>query len=302
MPNFAIYAKFISVAIVTILAIDHTASAGQALDRIMSEKLIRLGVRTDAPPFASISDGRPVGFSVDLCGLIAGAILATSKIDKLDGKFMSVQTDERFDALQSGEIDVLCGATTANLKRRENVSFSIPTFSTGIGAVVASDASDLVKEVLITGGPAALSRAAVSDALGKKIIGVRANTTASEWLSDGPLAKIDSVKVQEVDDHAKGVAAVADGSMTAYFGDKAILMGVLRNSDKRDRLVVSQITFTKEPYALALPRGDEDLRLVIDRALSYLYRNGAIFQVYERHFGKLNAEAALFYNLVALPE
>ncbi len=302
MPNLAICAKLISVAIVTMLALNQTAKAGQALDRIMSEKLIRLGVRTDAPPFAFVNDGRPVGFSVDLCGMIAGAILVTSKIDTLDGKFISVQTDERFDALQSGKIDVLCGATTANLKRREIVSFSIPTFSTGIGAVVSRDASKLLKEVLVTGGPAALSKAAVTEALGGKTIGVRADTTASEWLANGPLAKIEGIKVQGVDDHAQGIDAVADGSMTTYFADKAILRGLLINSDKRDNLEVSQVTFTNEPYALALPRGDEDLRLVIDRALSYLYRKGAIFQVYARHFGKPNATAVLFYNLVALPE
>jgi ABC-type amino acid transport substrate-binding protein len=302
MPKLAICAKLISVAIVTMLALNQTAKAGQALDRIMSEKLIRLGVRTDTPPFAFVNGERPVGFSVDLCGLVAGAILATSKIDTLDGKFISVQTDERFDALQSGKIDVLCGATTANLKRREIVSFSIPTFSTGIGAVVSRDAPNLQKEVLVTGGPAALSKAAVSEALGGKTIGVRADTTASEWLANGSLASIEGIKVQEVDDHAQGIDAVADGSMTAYFADKAILMGLLMNSDKRDNLEVSQVTFTNEPYALALPRGDEDLRLVIDRALSYLYRKGAIFQVYARHFGKPNAEAVLFYNLVALPE
>lgn len=302
MPRPAACAKLFGVAIIASLALGQTASAGEALDRIMSEKLIRLGVRTDAPPFASVTDARPTGFSVELCGLIAGAILTTSKIDNLDGKFIPVETDTRFEALQKGEIDVLCGATTATLERRESVSFSIPIFSTGIGAVVSRDAPELLKEVFVSGGPAALSAAAVSEALRGKTVGVRADTTASEWLSDGPLAKIDGLEVRPVDDHAQGIAAVADGSLAAYFADQAILIGVLRDSDRRDSLDVSRVTFTHEPYALAIPRGDEDLRLTIDRALSQLYRTGAIFRIYEKYFGRPTAEAALFYNVTALPE
>lgn len=72
--------------------------------------------------------------------------------------------------------------------------------------------------------------------------------------------------------------------------------------DGPERFQLSRETFTHEPYALALPRGDEDLRLVIDRALSYVYRTGAILDVYERYFGKPGHDVAAYYRTIEIPE
>lgn len=292
----------LALAIIAPFLLSLPAEAGPTLERIVADGKIRLGVRTDAPPFSSLQNDTPSGFSVDLCVLMAEAIVITSGMDGLKGTLVSVDTEDRFDSLQNGEIDVLCGATTATLKRREKVNFTISTFATGVGAVVQSDASDLVKEVLVTSGPAALSKAAVGEALGGKVLGVRANTTASEWLNDGPISKIDGVTVQTFSDHADGLEAVSSGQIAAYFADRAILAGQIRNSDHKADLLVSKTQFTHEPYALAIPKGDEELRLLLDKALSYLYRNGAIFKIYEAHFGKPSAEALLFYTMTALPD
>jgi ABC-type amino acid transport substrate-binding protein len=278
------------------------AHAGAALDRIVATKHITLGVRTDAPPFASVVDGRPQGFSAELCALMAEAIKATSKLEEMTGTFKTVDTATRFGALASGEIDVLCGATTATLTRRETMSFTIPIFSTGVAAVMAADAPELMREILISGGPAAQSAAAVREALGGKRLGVRAGTTAETWLRDGPAGGIDGVTIVPVNDHAEGVAGVAKGELDAYFADKAILAGVLAGNPDRERLVVSRNTLTYEPYALAIARDDEDLRLVLDRALSHIYRSGAIFRIFEKHFGKPGPTEVLFYGLAALPE
>jgi ABC-type amino acid transport substrate-binding protein len=67
-------------------------------------------------------------------------------------------------------------------------------------------------------------------------------------------------------------------------------------------LTISRNAFTHEPYALALPRGAEDFRLIVDRALSHLYRTGVILKLFERHFGRPSASVKLFYLMSALPE
>lgn len=278
------------------------ARAGEVLDRIVERKTIRFGYRTDAPPFSFSADGRAQGFSTDLCGVMAGAIMVTSDLREITGTFRAVDTASRFDALTSGEIDVLCGATTATLMRRETMSFTIPIFATGVGTVVSADAPDLMQEVLIDGGPAALSGAAIREALGGKRLGVRASTTAEDWLRQSAIAKIEGVEIVAVDDHAEGLAGVAEGNLEAYFADRAILAGVLARAADADRFALSRNTFTFEPYALAIPRGDEELRLVLDRALSHVYRSGAIFSIFERHFGKAGANEILFYGITALPE
>jgi polar amino acid transport system substrate-binding protein/glutamate/aspartate transport system substrate-binding protein len=60
-----------------------------------------------------------------------------------------------------------------------------------------------------------------------------------------------------------------------------------------------------EPYALALPRGDEEFRLAVDRALSHIYRGGEIAGIFKRTFGentKPRQTLQTLYLIVALPD
>jgi polar amino acid transport system substrate-binding protein len=292
----------LAVASLTVPAGSPPADAGEVLDRIVANKQIRFGFRTDAPPFASIVDGQPAGFSVELCTLLAGAISLTSHIEGMIATFSDIDTAERFTAIKEGKIDVLCGATTATLKRRETVSFTIPTFMTGIGAAIAPNAPDGLRKVLVQENPEALSVTELRDALIGKRLGVRAETTAENWLRTGPLKDIERAAIVPIGEHSEGLAKVASGGVDVYFADAAIMRGYLSKPGNADKFLLSDKTFTTEPYALALPRGDEDLRLVMDRALSYLYRTRAINQLFEKYFGEMNTEATVFYRVVALPE
>ena len=59
------------------------------------------------------------------------------------------------------------------------------------------------------------------------------------------------------------------------------------------------------PYALALPRGDADFRLEVDRALSRLFRNGGAKKVFQQAFGEKSHPTGLqssLFVLSGLPE
>ena len=72
--------------------------------------------------------------------------------------------------------------------------------------------------------------------------------------------------------HAEGVAMLDDGRISAYFADRDILTSLVSQSKEPTKLAVASNYLTIEPYALALPHGDEDFRLAVDRALSHIYR------------------------------
>jgi len=61
---------------------------------------------------------------------------------------------------------------------------------------------------------------------------------------------------------------------------------------------------TLEPYALALPRGDSELRLLVDRTISRLYRSGRINDIAKSAFGdaKLGNMIEVLYKIMPLPE
>ena len=76
-----------------------------------------------------------------------------------------------------------------------------------------------------------------------------------------------------------------DGKISAYFGDRSILVSLINQSKAPGKLMLAENYLSVEPYALAFQRGDEDFRLAVDRALSHIYRSGEIVEIFKRSFG-----------------
>jgi polar amino acid transport system substrate-binding protein/glutamate/aspartate transport system substrate-binding protein len=273
----------------TILAVVTAAAADAGvLDRAKESRALTLGYRVDTKPFAYRGPGgEPEGYSVALCKAVADEVKATLGLDWLELRFVEVTAESRFEAIETGRIDLLCEATTMTLARRERIDFSLPTFATGATLLYRVD------------GPQDFAGLA-----GQKV-GVRAGTTTIGFL-ERRLAVIGvTAEIVPVRDHDEGIRRLAAGELAAYFGDGAILLYHWLESPDRDRLRLSELTLSHEPYALALPRGDDEFRLVADRALARLYRDGGIDAVFTTSFGTLAKPSDLvraLYILNALPE
>ena len=102
--------------------------------------------------------------------------------------------------------------------------------------------------------------------------------------------------------YREGVDRVLAGRSDVLFADRAILLDAAAHNPSPRDLVVLERQYTYEPIALAFSRGDEDFRLLVDRTLSRLYRTGEIQAIYERYFGKPDANTLEFFRFVAMPE
>jgi polar amino acid transport system substrate-binding protein/glutamate/aspartate transport system substrate-binding protein len=114
-----------------------------------------------------------------------------------------------------------------------------------------------------------------------------------------------TVETVAVKDHKDGVAKLLGDEISAYFADRAILFFLMAGSGAADKLFLAEETFTYEPYALALKKGDSAFRLEVDRALSHIYRSGAIITIFTSTFGanaQPTAELRALYRISALPE
>ena len=205
--------------------------------------------------------------------------------------------------MQQGKVDLLCGADTATLTRRKDVSFSIPIFPSGIGAILRADAPVQLRDVLAgrpSSGP--IWRGSPARILEKKTFSVVGGTTSASWLaSQFDKFQIDAT-VAPVDSYQAGIQRVLDRSSDVFFGDRPILYDAAGASSSAADLVVLDRLFTYEPLALALARDDEDFRLVVDRSLSRLFKSGGFKDVYVKWFGEPDDSAAIFFGLSALPE
>jgi ABC-type amino acid transport substrate-binding protein len=82
-------------------------------------------------------------------------------------------------------------------------------------------------------------------------------------------------------------------------------MFLAQESKAPGKLLLADNYLTIEPYALALPHGDEDFRLAVDRALSIIYRSGKIVAIFTQTFGaetKPSQTLQMLYLISALPE
>jgi ABC-type amino acid transport substrate-binding protein len=139
---------------------------------------------------------------------------------------------------------------------------------------------------------------------GRKI-GVLGDTTTEEALrnslKDGDIA----ADVVPAKTHSEGLAMLDANDISAYFADRAILQSLLKESKDPKKLMLADNYLTVEPYALALPHGDEDFRLAVDRALSHLYRDGGITKIFAESFkGQMQPSGILktLYLITGLPD
>jgi ABC-type amino acid transport substrate-binding protein len=265
-----------------------SAAAGTALDRIKQDKTLRIAYREDAPPFSyADSVGIPAGFMVDLCRSVAKRLGTALNLGDLKIDYVLVTAANRFDAIETGKADLLCEPTSATLSRRAEVDFSIPTFVDGASLLVSGEG--------------------VSDfgALAGKKIGVLAGTTTEQSLRDTLAAAKISAEVVPAKTHEEGLAMLDQGTIVAYFGDRAILAYLASKSSEPGKLRLANNYFSMEPHALALAHGDSDFRLAVDSALSRVYRSGEIGGIFARSFGsQIQPSDTLqtLYLISALPE
>ena len=91
-------------------------------------------------------------------------------------------------------------------------------------------------------------------------------------------------RIVPVVDYRSGLQQLRDGKADVFFGERSLVLGAL-NDKERENLVILDRLFTNEPLALALARGDEDFRLLVDRSLSQLYASDGFGELYKRWFG-----------------
>src|SRR5258707_13771100 len=98
----------------TLMGAPGAAYAGQDLDTIKARGPLICGVSTGVAGFASAdSQGKWTGLDVDVCRAVAAAIFG----DAEKVKFVPTTAQQRFTALQSGEVDLLVRTTTWTLTR-----------------------------------------------------------------------------------------------------------------------------------------------------------------------------------------
>jgi polar amino acid transport system substrate-binding protein len=273
------------------------------LDRIKSSGRIVLGYRTDAAPMSSRdASGKPVGYSVELCGKVADALKRDLALSALTVEWVVVGSG--FADVAEHRADLVCSADTVTLANREQASFSIPIFPGGVSALVRSDAPEQFRRTLeerpkayqpLWRGtpPPTLEHRTYSALVGSETIDALKSRIASMRLS---------ANVAPVANYEAGLEAVIGGSTDVLFGERAQLLQAVQSSPDAKKLTVLERNFTFGAVALALARNDDDFRLAVDRALTSVYADPQFGAIYAASFGALDTVSVAFFRSVAVPK
>ncbi len=297
--------SFALLAPALLLQMLDTQVSAQTLDRIRKAGTLRLGYYADAGPFSYQDEsGKPAGYAVELCQEIAKDLKSELGLQTLNVEFALVTGENRFEALRQGTVDLLCGPSVETLSRRKEVSYSVPIFPGGLGALMRADGSAQVREALSGREPPYRPqwRGSISLALQKRTFSVVAGTTSLNWL----MSKIDEFKIDgkivPVQSHKEGVQQVLNRGADVLFGERSILLDAKKHNPSGKDLMVLDRLFTYEPLAFALARDDEDFRLLVDRSLSELSRSGETQGLYRKFFGEPDENTLAFFRLRTIGE
>ena len=231
-----------------------------------------------------------------LCQQVADQVKKGLALPSLRIDWVPVTPDDRLSDVQRGNIDLLCAPTSATLARRQDVSFSIPIFAGGNRAVVRADAPAVLRDAL---GESKSPRAVWRGTPAAKVLkgttfAVVAGTTSDTWLKSRRAALQVDARIVPVVDYRTGLQQLRDGKVDVFFGERSLVLGAMSDSERADLVILDRL-FTNEPLALALARGDEDFRLLVDRSLAQLYASDGFGELYKRWYGDYDDKARTYF-------
>jgi general L-amino acid transport system substrate-binding protein len=224
-----------------------TAAGGSSgiLAEVQARGAVRCGINEAVPGFGFLeADGSRSGFDIDYCRAVAAAVFG----DPEAVEFVPLTAQQRFTALQAGEIDVLMRNTTYTASRDggERATFLRTTFYDGQGMMVRTDSGFTVMEDLANTAICVLSGTTTELNLATRFVDIPYE----------PLTFEENDVLQE---------AFVAGQCDGWTSDKSQLAGV-RSAfpEGPEALTILEETFSKEPLGPAVRDGDSQWAQIVD--------------------------------------
>lgn len=219
------------------------------------KKVIVMGTNAEFPPFEYIEANEVVGFDVDISKKIAEKLGLELVVENM--QFASLTA-----ALQTGKVDFVAAGMTNTPERAEEVNFSEDYFTASQVIIVKKD-SDTVKSK--------------EDLVGKKI-GVQLGTTGEIESKE-----IEGATVESYDAGYSAVMSLVNGKLDAVVIDQKPAEKFVEQNDK---IMILDEELTKENYAIAVNKENEELLKTINEVIKEIQENGEYDALYEKYFGE----------------
>lgn len=228
-----------------------------------ASKTITWGVKADTKLFGlmDVKDNQIKGFDADIATALTKRVLGKNAT----AKFVQVTSQTRIPLLKNGNIDAIIATMTITPEREKQVDFTNSYFDAG-------------QSLLVKKGSAIKSVKDLNKS-GTKVLGVTGANSVENIKKAAPKAK-----VLELSDYAQAMTALKSGQGVALTTDNGILYGMASQNPGYE---VVGGTFTKEPYGIAVNKGQEPLKKALNKALKEIEADGTYNRILEKWFGNV---------------
>ncbi len=224
---------------------------------------LKVGMEMKYPPFEMRdAQGQPAGVGVDIAKALGESLGRPVEISDLPFSGL-------IPALKTGQIDIIISSMTATDERRQSIDFSEPYLRTGLCLLVSRDSK--------------IQSAADLDRAENKVAVLKA-TTGHLWASQNLKQATPLVLGEE----SAAALEVSQGKAQAFIYDQ---MSTLRNWLKyKDSTRAILTPFKEEGWAVALAKGNDDLRAKVNAFLESYRKSGGFDRLGDKWLKEQKAE------------
>jgi glutamate/aspartate transport system substrate-binding protein len=255
--------KFAWIAVLTSASGCAFGQAAGTIEKATASGSIVMGVRESSAPLSyQLSADKYVGYHVELCERVLGAVLP-----KVTIKYMPVTSQNRIPLLQNGTVDIECGSTTNNAARKQQAAFAVTTYVTEARFAVKT-ASGITSVEQLFG----------------KTVATTTGTTLIQRLRKLEQDKGVTFSLLYGKDHADSFLLLESGRADAFAMDDNTLAGNISNSkNPQDYRIVGK-PLGIEPLSIMLRKDDPRFKAAVDDVIKKMMRSGELEQLYTKWF------------------
>lgn len=257
--------KIIAIALMALMLIGCFTGCGTEK---ADEKVLKIATNAEFEPFESLdADGNYVGFDIDLINAIAEKI-------GYEIEFDNMEFDGVLAAVSSGSCDIGLSGLTINAKRAKSVDFSKAYYQTAQLLIVAAD------DTYFTG----TTKEELDKQLEGKKIGACTGYTGESYAkgnADWNFPGIKDANVKVYENLSLAISDLKNGNLDAILMDGPVAKEAA--AQNKDVAKVIDVALTVEDYAIAIQKGNTELKDSIDKAIQELIDAGEIQKLYDKY-------------------
>lgn len=227
-------------------------------ERIKEAGSLKIGLDPTYPPFEATNGEALSGFDIDLANSLAAEL-------GLEAEFVLFGYDGLYDALATGQVDVLISALVIIPEKRKDFAYSEPYFNAGELLVVLSEVRDISEMADLNGRILAVE------------LGALGHVEATTWAK-----RVPQLHIVPYPSAAEALTAVQNQEADAALVDA--ISGHLFVKDNQSLKTISP-TVTVEPFAIVARIEDEILLDQLNNSLAQIKESGQFDQIYNKWFG-----------------